>query len=357
MALRPFQEVYRSQINFHINQSAGWLNKFDRPAITPITEPYLEKASDPNLPLDEVKALIARAVALSRRFEGSLETPEVQVRGGVILFMRGDTDGSRDLLGEAASFYEAHAQFHRHAVVCLILGYLDMSVENRAIVLQRWDSARIGFEVCRRKAERDPMRAYNDPLDERPRWYADRLHELTVEEALLPEKVVGWLNRYEPISLSDSMSALRNQLYDAVAQGDAKSVRRTADLVAVLSAREDHPHTTALMLSHAGAALLMAGIPEEAARFLKDGLVLSNRRSHQGAVICWLKALAEWQLPDKRKEAVISSRRASEALMEMAAIADRRNEHERREWILSAQAALREVADRLFNLFLPDLLQ
>lgn len=356
MAMKSFRETYQPQITFQINQTAAWLNKFDREAISPITEPYLEKAGNANIPLVEVKEVLNRAVVLSRRFESSLETPEVQVRGALILFSRGDLAGAMLYLEDAITFYQEYGHDHRHAVGCLMMGFFELSAGNRSSTLFHWGAARKSFETCLRKAERDPMRSYRDPFDEKVKWYAERLGELNVDEVLIPEQVVGWLNRYDPVSLNMSMGALRDKLYEEAAEGNVESVKKAAELVSVLAPREDQPHTTALMFTHAGAALLLVGETPDAVNYLKHGLALSNRRSHQGAMTAWLKALAEWQIPEKRKEAVISSRRTSDIFQELALISDHQDRQGHKTWYLSTRVALMEAAERLFKLFLPDLL-
>ncbi len=356
MAMKSFQEAYQPQIIFQINQTATWLNKIDREAISPITEPYLEKAGNAALPLVDVKELLNRAVVLSRRLKSSLETPEVQVRGALILFSRGDVPGAKTFLDEAILFYEDHGHEHRHAVACLMMGFIELSEGNRSSALFRWGAAQTSFEKCCQKAERDLMGSYRVPYNEKVKWYSERLSELAVDEVLIPEQVVGWLNRYDPVSLNMSMGALRDKLYEEAAKGNVKSVKKAVKLVRKLAPREEQPHTTALMFTHAGAALLLVGETLDAVNYFQHGLALSNRRSHQGAVTAWLKALAEWQIPKKRKEAVISSRRASELFQELALISDHQNRQGHKSWYLSTRVALVEAADRLFKLFLPDML-
>lgn len=353
---RSFQEVYQELIRAKISQVATWINSMEPTAITEVTEKFLVKAAEPELPLEEVKSLLNQAVFLSSRMEDSLEPAEVRVRGGVILIERGDLVAARELWEEAAQFYDANHHTFRHAVVCLLLGYLDLLDHDRAAALVRWRWARAGFGESLRSLEQDERRKLIDPLDGRIDWLKENLFELGVEEALLPEKVVEWLNLYDPVSLNGMMGPLVDRLYAAVAAGEAGKVGRAARLVQEIAPREGEVKPSALLMTHAGAALLMVGEIREARRFLRQGVEFSSRRSHQEAVTLWLKALAEWMDPERQKEAVTTSRLAIEAFTDLSQWADHRDLQARRGWYLTQRKALVEVTERLFRLFLPDLL-
>src|SRR5512136_2711485 len=112
MAMKSYQETVQAQIDYQIRQDLTWLNKFDREAVTPVTEPYLENASQPDLPLSEVKQLLERAVVMSQRYENSLETPEIWVRGAVILYFRGDFETAETYLDQAITYYQERKYPH-----------------------------------------------------------------------------------------------------------------------------------------------------------------------------------------------------------------------------------------------------
>lgn len=356
MAQKSFQEIFQTQIDFQIHQAELWLNKFDREALTPITIPYLEKASQSDQTLSEIKELLDRAVVLSQRYENSLETPEVLVRGGVILFYKKDIDNAYSYLDAAIALYEQRGYRHRQAVAALIKGLLELAVSNRNAALSLWEDATRNLELCREQAARDPMRTYRDPFDEKVKWYTERLFELNINQVLLPEYVISWMNRYEPIPMDLEVKILQDKLFEVAANQDTESTRRLAEKLGDLAWRAEDPRVTSLIFANIGIALVVVKSYVQGLDFLRRAVVLSNRLSHQRAVMSWLKALIEWHLPDQRKEAVISSGQAVAEFGICAQRADHKDRQNRKDWYLSIQKVLLEASERLFKLFLTDLI-
>lgn len=340
-----------------LNQAAAWLNRQEKQAVTPINKSLLDRAALPTTLPGEVRELLNKALALSRRYENSLETPEILVRAALILHAQADLPGAQAALKSAADFYFIHGSPHRHAVTSLMLGYVDWLLNQTGSALAHWREARASLQRCRARAVREPSRSDHALQSDDLSWYEDRLRELDGEEALIPQHVTAWLNLYDPVSLSLGMGSLVDKLYDAVRSADLPALTAVAETARRDAARELDPRAAAYLLAQAGAALLITWQAQSALSYLRQSAGLCPPLSHQSAVITWLKALAEWQIPEHRRDALVSSRRAMDALAEQALSADRKDLQARKAWAAAARPALLTACERLFTLFAPDLVQ
>lgn len=372
-----FQSHFIRCISDQIDEVLGWLNLFQPggSALTPEALKYLLEAQRGDIPIKDVIANVKKAITESQKMENSLETPEIWVRGAVIFYKRGLVEDAIKLLHQALPLYAAAGERihpaakqkpgpHRAGIVrwLLMLMYLAKNERSKALVYST--ATRIDLVTCRKTTLQDKKSEVYDPANRKFQWYDQRLEELDIEEALIPEHVIGWIALYavtDParatllsqgfvMDPSPGAMTLLTTIFEDISTGKPrKKIITEIDLLIQLSRSEPYSSAQSYLLSHAGMAHFLLKDIVKGLECLRSARVLSVRGSSAEAVLTWLIGLFEWQLPQLRVNAETDCERAIHLMGELAVKADQHDRQEAHLWFAARRVAMRKALARLIK--------
>lgn len=370
-----FQSRVARCISDQVDEVLSWLNLFQPggSALTPEALKYLLEAQQAEISIKEVIANIKKAIAESQKLEGSLETPEIWVRGAVLFFKRGLVDDAISLLHQALPLYARAGERvhpatrqkvgpHRAGIVRWLLLLMYLAKNNRAQALTFCAAARNDLVICRNATLQDKKSEVYDPANRRFQWYDQRLQDLDIEEALIPEHVIGWISMYAVIDParatllsqgfvmdpSPGTVTLLNNILEHIRTGKPKdAVMAEIELLVQLARGEAYSVAQTYLLAHAGMAYFLSDEIHKGLECLRNARTLSLRGSTAEAVLTWLIGLFEWQVPELRVSAQIDGEKAILLMNDLSIKADRQDRQDAQLWFAARRVAMREGLKRL----------
>lgn len=372
-----FQNHYIRCLSEQIEKTLSWLNLFQPggSALTPEALKYLLEAQRADISIKDVIANVKKAITESRKMENSLETPEIWVRGAVIFYNRGLVDDAIKLLHQALPLYAVVGERihpatnqkpgpHRASIVRWLLMLMYLAKNERAQALTFSTATRIDLNTCRITTLQDRKSEVYDPANRKFQWYDQRLEELDIEEALIPEHVISWINLYSVIDParatllsqgfvmdpSPGAMTLLNTIFEDIRTGKPhKKTVAKIDLLNQLSRSESYSSAQSYLLSHAGMAYFLLKDIAKGLECLRSARVLSVRGSSAEAALTWLIGLFEWQVPDLRVNAETDCERAIHLMGDLAVKADKQDRQDAHLWFAARRVAMREALVRLIR--------
>lgn len=322
------QQLYERRLRQSFNSGAEWLNQFFHSSISSNATGLLEEAASENTAVLKAFELIGMAVSLARsRMEGSIEIPEVMVRGAVILFNKGLPEYARDLLAEARSLYtlDRTDKMHRYAVTAWLKGCLEYTLGRRLTGYTDWKETRSLFTELMGEARRERH-------TEQANWYKARLGDAEVWSVQTFEEVYfQWMNQFEPMFLPGALQEYRKIMDSHFGNKRYPELRKTILILLRESKLAPKPEIAWFALVEAAFFEYQIHDTLAAIKHLKearDGFQLT----HRGAVTLWLLGMIRWWLPSQRSDAVLNWEESIDLFQTLSKQADQANKQEQRRW-------------------------
>lgn len=372
-----FHSHFNHCISDQIDETLSWLNLFQPggSAITPDVLKYLLEALRTDISLKEVIGNVKKAIAESQKMEDSLETPEIWVRGAVLFYKRGLVDDAIKLMHQALPLYVRSGERvypatgqkvgpHRAAIVRWLLLLMALAKNDRTQALTYCAATRADLRICRAATLEEKNRELYDPANRKMIWYDQRLEDLDVEEALIPEHVIGWLRMYSTLDAaraalmsqglvmepSPGALSLVNKIYQEIQTNQPKdAIIAEIERLISLSERENYSESRAYLLAHAGMAYFKLGDSSSGLACIRKAKVFCNRAGVSEAVLTWLIGLFEWYDPTLRVNAETDCQRAVDLMAELSVKADRQDRREAHLWFAARRVAMMKALARLIR--------
>ncbi len=322
------RSLYHERMKKLINQISEGLNQFFRSAITRPVTSLLNEAQDEKTTPARTVELIDMAVTLATAaLEGSIEIPEVMIRGAVILYNKGITDRAHDLLTSAMPLYtlERTDKIHRHAVTAWLVGCIEYVQGHRLEGYSQWKNAHSLFEDLR-------VQAIKEKHLEKANWYRDQLEDMSVYAIQTFEEIYfQWMNQFDTIDLPASLNNFRNILDRQLGADQVMQLRKT--LSQYLEDSKNLPGLEANWVCRVDAAFYQYETKDyiTALDQLNQAWV-GFQSSHRGAVVLWLSGLIQWWFPSKLNSAAKNWESSIRIFKELSKEADQKNQIERHTW-------------------------
>lgn len=311
-----------------INQSGTWLYQFYDASLTHAVSKLLMEAAKPETPSNKVLELVEMAISLAQKtLEGSIEIPEVMVRGSILLFNLGLYDKARSLLDQARPLYalEKPLKIHRHAVTAWLLGLVDYSMGNRLHGYSEWKDTRSLFSDLMAQARRLKKTSMAD-------WYQSRLLDIDLQAMQTFEMVYyQWLPVFEPLGMSEGLRELRRIMDSQFGRQQYGELRKSIQRMLKDSQQELTADMHRVALVEVAFFEYELNDFEAAAAHLSDAWI-RFQHNHYGAVILWLLGLVRWWIPTQRTLAMLNWEESIRLFKDLASQADKENEQSRRIW-------------------------
>ncbi len=311
-----------------LNRSGSWLYQFYDAALTHPVSKLIMEAGKPGTPPNKVLELVDMAISVARKtLEGSIEIPEVMVRGAILCFNLGLYDQSRAWLDQAMPLYtlEKPLKIHRHAVTAWLLGLVDYSQGNRMHGYSEWKSARSLFNDLQNQAGRSKNK-------EMAAWYKARLAEMDLMAVQTFETVYyQWLNAFEPLGLSEGLLETRKIMDSQFSRQQYADLRKSIKRMLKDSQHQLTSDTYRVALIEAAFFEYELNDYKAAAEHLNEAWI-RFQHNHQGAVILWLLGIVRWWIPSQRTLAMIHWEESIRLFHDLALQADKSNAQHQRIW-------------------------
>jgi hypothetical protein len=322
------QQLYEQRLRQSFNSGATWLNQFFHSAIGSNAAGLLDKAASEDTEVLKAFELIGMAVSLARsRMEGSIEVPEVMVRGAVILFSKGLPEYARDLLAEARSLYtlDRTDKTHRHAVTAWLKGCLEYSLGRHLIGYTDWKETRSLFSELSGEAQRERH-------TEQANWYKARLKDAEIWAVQTFEEVYfQWMNQFEPMFLPGALQEYRKIMDTQFGNKKYRELRKTIQTLLRESKLAPKPEIAWFALVEAAFFEYQMHDTLIAITHLKEAYN-GFRLTHRGAVTLWLLGMVRWWLPSQRSDAVLNWEESIALFQTLSKQADQANKQDQRSW-------------------------
>jgi hypothetical protein len=268
------------------------------------------------------------AVSLARsRMEGSIEVPEVMVRGAVILFNKGLPEYARDLLAEARSLYtlDRTDKTHRYAVTAWLKGCLEYTLGRRLTGYTDWKEMRSLFSELMGEARRERH-------TEQANWYKGRLGDAEIWATQTFEEVYfQWMNQFEPMFLPGALQEYRKIMDSQFGNKRYRELRKTIATLLRESKLAPKPEIAWFALVEAAFFEYQMHDTLDAITHLKEARS-GFQLTHQGAVTLWLLGMIRWWLPSQRSDAVLNWEESIDLFQTLSKQADQDNKQDQRAW-------------------------
>lgn len=329
--LEGFKKVYeakRSRLLKLFNRSFTWLNQFFRSTVTPNMTKLLAQAEDKNTDVGKAVEIIQMAEILAQKqLEGSLEIPEVQLRGAKILFNKNEPRNARDYLEKALPLYtlERWDKIHRHAVTAWLLGCLEYYLGNPFNGYSLWKEARSLFEELQGEALRARQK---EKLD----WYKARLIEMETYRIQTFEMIYfNWMNQYGTPVLPQWFTEYRQMMDTQLSQKKIIELRETIKMMLRNAERENNPEIGWHARVEAAFFEYQQDDYKKAIAHLEQAAI-GYQFNHSCAVTLWLLGMIRWWLPTQRDDAILNWEDSIRRFVILAQDADKTNQQSRRIW-------------------------
>lgn len=311
-----------------LNRSAVWLYQFYDSALTRPVSKLIMEAGKPGIPSATTLQLLEMAVSVARQtLEGSIEIPEVMVRGGILLFNLGLSDQARALLDQAIPLYsmERPLKIHRHAVTAWLLGLVDYSMGKRLHGYSDWKTARALFMDLQKEADRLKNVEMAD-------WYKARLVEMDTQAVQTFEMVYyQWLNAFEPIFLTEGLRETRRIIDSQFGRQQYAELKKSLQQMLKDSQQELEVDPYRVTLVEAAFFEYQLNDFQAAADHLNEAWI-RFQHNHHGAVVLWLLGMVRWWIPAQRTQALLNWEESIRLFHDLALQADQSNEQNQRIW-------------------------
>jgi hypothetical protein len=319
---KKVREMNRKRLKELFHRSAEWLNHFLNSALTQTPAMLLKEANDPATPVDKSVTLIDMAVTIARKqLSISIEIPEVLVRGGGILFDKGQPERACDLLAQAKPLYtlERTDKVHRHAVTAWLAGCLEYYQGRRLHGYSEWKEARGLFNELLTDARRLKQKDRGD-------WYKARLSEMDIFAIQTFEEVYfQWMNQVDPISLTGGLAEYRKMMDGQFGRQRINELRQTIQVLLSTGQRELSPEIYWVTLIEASFFEYQLRDYTAAIDHLDEARV-GFTHGHRHAVTLWLVGMIRWWLPSQRPQAILNW---EESIQEFRFLAEQANKDNR----------------------------
>ncbi len=279
------------------------------------------KRSDPA----EAEKLVGMAVHLSQSMlENSIETPEVMVKGAILLFQAGRVEAAVDYLYQARDIYEKSREPHRHALTLWLLGMLEYFRGSGQDGYLAWKTGQKAMDDLLKKA------TVEDDA-ERMDWYKQKGQEIDQAiQTTFEAAYYDWL-RVEQASLGEALQAMKKGFLNLLYQQKAEELRAGLQVYLRTAGGLANPDALRAALVDAAFYRHQLGDDLESLELLEKARV-SFQHGHNGAVVQWLQGWIEKSIPSRRSEALLHWTESIRQFEELAAQADREDRQADRTW-------------------------
>ena len=324
-----------------INEALTWLNYPGGTNLSEMSQAFVKNMSDPHLATSSLDGLINSALAACEVSPNPLECQELLLNCGVVNYNHQRLPKALDAISRARKLYTQGS--HYVAISSWMLGCVEWALKKNGAAYLNWDGSRRLFE--------DFIILYNRSHDsEKYDWYEDRWQLMNVDLACTFEEAYTWLNQFDAVELDSAIIQIRNMMVDNYKQKKYDEVTRQMSVIQRIAfSANDYLVYPQILVDCALLAYQMDNQKEEAARFLKQALMVFTPRSHHQAVVRWMLGIVEWSEKSKADQAVINWTQSRETFSELVRSEDRANRQDRRRWYKRTNQVMRLALEQKIN--------
>jgi tetratricopeptide (TPR) repeat protein len=261
-----------------------------------------------------------------------MEQAEILMYLGAFYYEQGLHEKAKSLLLSAQKIYEYQNDLHRKGIAEWILHVANhhQGAYNQSY---KWaNQTRKGFHYLEQFSARNKLTNHEH-------WYRDRVQELTMELAAIPNYVYEWMFEFsgsclKPAALQvrDRIRQLLNLRHSASGAVDAEEVIGLVKLLLSLTKTSLDTAETAEALVISGLAAYDLGDQKEAVWYFRSALTKFVPGSHQHTLARWMLSLTLFTMPEELHRAVQNMEMCLVSMAELRQKADQQQKPAACQW-------------------------